>query len=562
MSILSLTNSSEYNNKLEKILEKKSYSEETKNLLLSMLYKIENSLNDYKIVKRNFNKEKFILKLLYVIEKECNSIEVYTKKDYNEKVNTIVDEEEGKIVVNANEEDLLYALSLMHIKFIIMQQQSCLYHNKEDEILSNSLKKFLIEVIPSNDLEILRDFNGWTWSTVINEIGNIGLNIIYQNMLILLDEEIILEYLNLTEKDNVFYNLRANKEDLSVLNNSQNSIKEDFNYFNNEILERLFSKDFTLTSCEEYVDYIKTIIIVNELSKDNNEKTIIEEQLSSKKELINLMKDNKAFINYATDIKKKDSKEIEKIDIILNDKKIILEEYNKRNSKLPDKEKIFSVSHLSNMLEEERKALLEEIRKLNGIIEPKKFIKYKEEENKEYKKLQKLSIGLDDAKYRDLLIESQREFLKLFKIKINATEDRDSLIKLVYDLRYYLLLPIDVENRIYNVLELQSDICDTVNLLIDKCIDKKIFTNFSNSVSLCYNILKYIFITQTIKLENINIEIKKENEVLIDEKDKTKEYHIIINIYDEKEKTEEHKCVVENLSLLNVKLGKKTTLFI
>ena len=31
----------DYNNELEKILEKKSFSETTKNLLLSMLYKIE-----------------------------------------------------------------------------------------------------------------------------------------------------------------------------------------------------------------------------------------------------------------------------------------------------------------------------------------------------------------------------------------------------------------------------------------------------------------------------------------------------------------------------------------
>lgn len=31
----------DYNNELEKILEKKSFSESTKNLLLSMLYKIE-----------------------------------------------------------------------------------------------------------------------------------------------------------------------------------------------------------------------------------------------------------------------------------------------------------------------------------------------------------------------------------------------------------------------------------------------------------------------------------------------------------------------------------------
>ena len=42
MNILSKLTSNEYNNKLEEILETKAYSTEVKNLLLSMLYKIEN----------------------------------------------------------------------------------------------------------------------------------------------------------------------------------------------------------------------------------------------------------------------------------------------------------------------------------------------------------------------------------------------------------------------------------------------------------------------------------------------------------------------------------------
>ena len=51
MRIFSKLNSNEYNNQLEKILENKTFDESVKNLLLSMLYKIENGYADYSIVK-------------------------------------------------------------------------------------------------------------------------------------------------------------------------------------------------------------------------------------------------------------------------------------------------------------------------------------------------------------------------------------------------------------------------------------------------------------------------------------------------------------------------------
>ena len=41
----------DYNNQLEKILENKKFSEEVKNLLLSMFYKIEVAYNDYSKIK-------------------------------------------------------------------------------------------------------------------------------------------------------------------------------------------------------------------------------------------------------------------------------------------------------------------------------------------------------------------------------------------------------------------------------------------------------------------------------------------------------------------------------
>lgn len=62
----------DYNNKLEEVLSKKDFSEEVKNTLLSMFYKIENGYKDYKNVKREtFEKKEYIEKLINIVDKDC-----------------------------------------------------------------------------------------------------------------------------------------------------------------------------------------------------------------------------------------------------------------------------------------------------------------------------------------------------------------------------------------------------------------------------------------------------------------------------------------------------------
>ena len=66
----------DYNNELEAILEKKQFSIEVKNILLSMLYKINISYNDYATVKRNVEDIKLsdrLIQLGYSIKKIKNN---------------------------------------------------------------------------------------------------------------------------------------------------------------------------------------------------------------------------------------------------------------------------------------------------------------------------------------------------------------------------------------------------------------------------------------------------------------------------------------------------------
>lgn len=64
------------NNKLETVLYKKKLAGDVKNLLLSMLYNITSSYNDYANIKVNVqSKNEFVQNIIDIIEK-CNSIEI------------------------------------------------------------------------------------------------------------------------------------------------------------------------------------------------------------------------------------------------------------------------------------------------------------------------------------------------------------------------------------------------------------------------------------------------------------------------------------------------------
>ena len=105
------------NNRLEKILEKKQFDLMTKNLLLSMLYKIENGYKDYEKIKSNTcSKEEFIEKIFYIISIHCKYIKAVTPEtpDSHEleanNVSCITDRENEKVTTFANEYYLLYSL--------------------------------------------------------------------------------------------------------------------------------------------------------------------------------------------------------------------------------------------------------------------------------------------------------------------------------------------------------------------------------------------------------------------------------------------------------------------
>lgn len=526
MKIFSNITSNEYNNRLEKILDNKPFDENVKNLLLSMLYKIENGYNDYNKVKFDAaEKDVFMEKILSIVEEQCFEIKVVTPKTEPSKLLENDDEickidiDKGFILTYANEEDLLYSLIQMNLL-----QEEYNYNKKNELKISNityyekAIKEFILKAECLNDSEIIRDFDGWSWNNNIKNIEDIEYNLIFQNIMML-------------------------------------DIKID----NTEFYNKSFEKTLINPNSFEKDMYMMILTLVAE--HDVKIKEEIKNRLAELTKLLRLMEDKKAFLDQITNKKKDIFNDIKNIDETLNDKIKLKKEYDKRNSKLPNKEKIFSVSYLSDILEKERKEKLNDIKAMNNFLDPSKYVMQKQKVENECNLLELVVANLENANVKKKsIINMQVEFLNEFIKKMEQNSNsREYFEKIIYKFRYYCLLPISKRKCINDIEELQDTIEKAMNIIIDNCIDKEIITNFSNSTSLCYNILKYIFITKIIDLKEIQIRISKiKEEKYVNEI----QYHIAISIYDSKETESIYNETVDNLKLLNVKVNKRIPLFL
>ena len=152
------------NDKLENVLSKKGFDSDIKNLLLSMLYNISSSYNDYARIKVNVEeKNEFIDDIIEILEK-CNNIELvrasseegieFIKSGITSKVDTDL----KNIKVLPTEKAMLYALYKMSNKKIQLDEKQ--------GILKNSLSEMLNEGRDINNIEVIRDFNSWSWNTI------------------------------------------------------------------------------------------------------------------------------------------------------------------------------------------------------------------------------------------------------------------------------------------------------------------------------------------------------------------------------------------------------------
>ncbi len=220
-NILSKITPKDYHNELEVILDDKDFKEDVKNLLLSCVYKIEAGYEDYKMVKRIVEtKKEYLEKIMEILKKKCNHIEIIKdeKNDNNTKKYEI-NKMDGTIYLwHPNESMLLYAI------YEIDDRQ--IYVDEKYSILRIALSELLNKGENINNLEVLRDFNGWNWNTSPKEIGEVTLNLIYQNLIYLLGLPILKKWIYMGDTKDY---LEVVKQKL-ILNYGEENAKEIFKW--------------------------------------------------------------------------------------------------------------------------------------------------------------------------------------------------------------------------------------------------------------------------------------------------------------------------------------------
>ena len=509
----------DYNRELEKILEYKGFSEDVKNLLLSMFYKLEISYNDYSTVKRNTKTKAAYLENVLDNIKATNSIKLI--KPNNENFEEIkengcfkIDLKEKKISVLANELSLLSAL---------LELNNFQIHLKEEYNLTRNSMPYLLNMAHDmENIEVLRDFNAWSWNTLVQEIKDININLIYQNLKIALNQ-------------NIFEVIQNTDEYVDVMQ---------------YILEELKSK-YEDKTVEKFMTLILKSSILIYIAKSKNEN----KRLKEEKEILELelkeIKDKKGYIEKITEEKKILKNQVKNIDLIINNKELLIEEYENRNKRLSEYNKFFSLSHLVEKMQKERNKLLEKIDLCNKKIEPKTYIEDKSKLQKDLSLLKDVKFDDKNNIYKHIDILQEIFIEKIFINRIEKSVLKIELIDCIYDLRYYNFLPYNSEKNIKDVDKLQEYLEDAKELLIKKLYINKVINTISTNEKNDIEIVKKIFDLKMINLEDIYLQIKKKDD----------EY--IIKFYDDKETLETEEIIkLEFNKKDKIKLNRKIKLFI
>ena len=338
----------DYNNELEEILEAKHFDEIVKSTLLSILYKIEAAYKDLETVKKDVQtKEEYVANIIEIIKNNCDSIEIVKMSDEQNKIPNkktyIVDKNNKKIVAYPIERKILYAISKISKKDKII---------KDDYFLINETLSELINVGNSiNMVEPLRDFNGYSWTTIPQEIESIDHNLIYQELRILVGHK----FLNKWVKNSEFI--------------------IDYFYMFKEILENQYGKK----NEEKLVELLSKISILLSIKYNEGKYEEILKIKNKLDEQVEEIQDKEKFIEDITKKKIKITKEIKKIDEIINDKELLQKEYVLRNENLSLENKIFSMRILAKIMVQEKEEKMKELEDLNKILKPQNFMKYQKE---------------------------------------------------------------------------------------------------------------------------------------------------------------------------------------
>ena len=490
------------NEELERILEEKNVDEQARNLLQGILYKIEVSYKDYQKAKQIEQiEEQYVNELLVNIKKKCNKIKIVkvSQKLNNEEIQNELKNKkfyisENEIISYPIERKILYAIEQNANNNKIL--------NDKYGDAAIAVSDFINTGKNIDRVEVLRDFNGWSWTTVKDEIENIDANLIYQMMQILFGRDFLdnwckdkdgkVDYFKLMEIDGKKYGKVAI-----------------------EILKKLLIK----------------IAMINDVNENQEFAEYISKKLRAVKKELKMYEDTQANIERLSAHKTQAMKQLKDIEKILRQESMLLAEYEKRKEKV-------DIKDLKKELSDKRRKLLNEISEDNYLLNPMNYIKEKKKLEEEKTRL---DIKRTTKKQKEYLkIEFIKLFLQCFNIRIKISTEEEEVIKLLYQFRYFMCLAFDETNNIKDLELIEEEINKTEQLLVKKAMEFKVI----NKVP--FEVMKHVFETRIIILEELYYKITKESE----------KYYI--QIFDENITEEKF----EIKSIEKIKLNKKIKIFI
>lgn len=463
------------NAELEKTLAQKKVDEQAKNLLQGILYKIEVSYKDYQKVKsKKQTEEKYVEELIENIGKRCDKISVVklSQKLADENIQHHLEKNKyyvGEDIVSYPiEEKILYAVEKK-------SRYAKILNNKYEEV-TIALSEMINEGKNMDRTEVLRDFNGWSWTTINKEIENIDANLIYQLLQMMLGENFVNNWCQ--DKDGIIDYLEqfveeSNKKFGEKLTNNQKELLIKIAIANTAKMNPQFAEN--ITNKMKQID--------QEIQEYDNTEQKILEMSNRKKQLL---------------------QELHKIEMIVGQEHRLKAEYEKRNEEVTIDKKIFNIKVFKNQLYSKKKELLEQIEKNTYLLNPTNYIG---EKNKLIAKKELLQYGeISQDQLEEMIIKFTQNFLKCFKILIKKVKDEEELIKLIYQFRYFMQLPFNLEKNIKDVEKLQKNILDVEDKLVEKAIVKKVIADMP------IEIMRHLFRTRIIILEDLYYKITSKSE--------------------------------------------------
>lgn len=410
----------DYNKEFETVLDKKQFKEDVKNLLLNMLYKIQIAYDDYSKVKVDvLAKNEYIENLIQKIYEECDNIKIIKTgtEEYKEfmqnKIDYKVDRKNKEIQVYQDEKKILQAI-------FDLGQNTNIVSEKYD-FAKEATERFLNIASVIDEGEVIRDFNGWSWSSIDSDIKNIEYNIIYQNLIILVGKQFLRDWIN---GSNYIIDYI---EELYIKLESM---------YGKELTDR-FSKLLYKILIEKYViENNKKAKITKKIKKLENN---LEEYKDTMKLLESLSKEKKQILKdlEKKDVKKDRNKQINRIKEI----SILMNPIFFNKKRYEEKEQLDFLKKLIFDKEKIKKEILE----LQNI-----FIECMIYKVKNIKTKDEIINNIKQIRYYNFVIYSDKRYIKDIKY-INLDDLEEKIIKLAIQMKVLNNIEYELLKNIFKI---------------------------------------------------------------------------------------------------------------